>query len=149
MNLNSKIRVLAFSIGLIYIYFGVLKMFPNASPAEELGINTVSKLCCGIFSESFCIYSLAILEVGIGMMLWTKKFLKIGVIVGLAHLFFTFAPLLMFPQLTFEGSVFTPSILGQYIFKNIIIMASLWLIYPTKSESDNHDYQSSKLINHY
>ncbi len=143
MKLNSKLRLLSICIGLIFFYFGFLKMIPNASPAEALGIDTVSKLCCGVLSESFCIYSLAILEMLIGLCLFTNKFRKLGIWVGTAHLVFTFSPLILFPDLTFQGSLWTPSILGQYIFKNIIIIAALWVIYPDSLQNNQSTNKNS------
>ena len=103
MNNKLKLRVLSVSIGIIFFYFGFLKLFPNASPAEALGINTVSILCFEILSTKACIISLALLELAIGLSLITGKYLKWGVIIGIVHLIMTFTPLVLFPEQVFAG----------------------------------------------
>jgi len=40
-------RLLAISIGLVYLWFGVLKFFPHLSPAEDLAKNTITVLTLG------------------------------------------------------------------------------------------------------
>jgi len=130
MTNNLKLRVLSISIGLIFFYFGILKFFPNASPAESLGIDTVSILCFEVLSHKACIVCLALLELCIGLSLITGKFLKWGVIIGMGHLVMTFTPLIFFPDQVFAGSALTPSLLGQYIYKNIALISALWVVYP-------------------
>jgi hypothetical protein len=36
----------------------------------------------------------------------------------------TLTPLLLFPELTFENSVLVPTLLGQYIIKNFILISA-------------------------
>jgi uncharacterized membrane protein YkgB len=133
MTLQRKIQLLTVSIGLIYFYFGILKLFPNTSPAEVIGISTVSKLCLGLLSPKLCIIALALLEVFIGLSLITAKFLKIGIIVAIGHLVMTFTPFLFFPDLAFNESFAFPSLLGQYIIKNIVLICALLVIYPSEA----------------
>jgi len=133
--MNSKVKFLSYSIGLIYILFGSLKFFPHISPAETIGIVTVQNLTFDMLSPTFAIYSLAILEVVIGILLFTKNYLKIGVIAALIHLIFTFTPFIFSPNEAFATEYFTPSLLGQYILKNIILIGALWVIYPSNEES--------------
>jgi len=140
MKENMKFRILSISIGLIFFYFGFLKFIPQASPAESLGINTVSMLCFEVFSHKTCIVLLALLEVAIGLILITGKFFKWGVLVAIGHLIFTFTPVFFFQELVFTESAWTPSLLGQYIYKNIALIAALWVIYPSdnlKKENRN------------
>lgn len=142
MKENLKFRILSISIGLIFFYFGFLKFIPQASPAESLGINTVSMLCFEIFSHKTCIILLALLEVAIGLSLITGRFLKWGVLVAIGHLILTFTPVLLFPELVFTESAWTPSLLGQYIYKNIALIAALWVIYPSeRSNKENTNIQ--------
>ncbi len=150
MNNKLKLRVLSVSIGIIFFYFGFLKLFPNASPAEALGINTVSILCFEILSTKTCIISLALLELAIGLSLITGKYLKWGVIIGIAHLIMTFTPLVLFPEQVFAGSALTPSLLGQYIYKNIALISALWVLYPSSNHkkedrSELHQNESNLL----
>lgn len=135
--MKTKLRILAISMGIIYFIFGMLKFFPHLSPAEEIGINTVQALTFNVFSGNLAIFSLAIFEVVIGLLLISQKFLKIAIIAALAHMVCTFAPMLFFPEEFFATSYYTPSLLGQYILKNIIIISALFVIYPTKNEDSD------------
>lgn len=132
---QQKLNILTISIGLIYFYFGALKFFPSISPAESIGISTVCKLCLGLLSPKVSIFLLATLEVSIGICLITRIYLKVAVIIAVVHLVLTFTPFLLFPEQAFQGSLISPSLLGQYIFKNIIIISALLVIYPSKQES--------------
>ena len=147
MNKEQKLRVLSISIGLIFFYFGILKFFPNASPAESLGINTVSILCFEILSHKSCILSLALLEILIGLSLMSGRFLKWGVVIGIAHLIMTFTPILFFPDQVFAGSALTPSLLGQYIYKNIALIAALWVLYPSSEKHVNSIDSRNTVLN--
>lgn len=142
MKTHTKLRILSVSIGVIFFYFGFLKLFPNASPAENLGINTVSMLCFEILSRKACILALALLEVSIGLSLITGKFLKWGVITAITHLVMTFTPVFLFPDLVFADSPWTPSLLGQYIYKNIALIGALIVLYPGGSP---FDFKSRKM----
>ena len=133
-SFGRKLALLTFSIGLLYFYFGMLKFFPNLSPAEEIGCVTVCKLCFNLLPPKFCIFSLALLEVLIGIGLMTRKFLKLTIIIAISHLVMTFTPMVLFPDLIFQDSIISPSLLGQYIYKNIIIICALIVIYPVKNE---------------
>jgi len=135
IQICGKQRLLALSIGLVYLWFGALKFFPGISPAEELAVDTIQKLFLGIPSRSLSLYSLAILEVGIGIFLLINYRVRLVILVALAHLVMTFTPLIFFPELSFNSAPVVPTMIGQYIAKNIIIMAALWLIYPGKSEN--------------
>ncbi|MCQ0110892.1 doxx family protein [Zhouia amylolytica] len=128
-NINRS-RVLAFSIGFIYVWFGVLKFFPQLSPADALAKQTITFLTFGILPESISIFLLAILEVVIGMFLIFNFQLRKIVVVAIFHLILTFVPLLFFANISFDRAPFVPSLVGQYIMKNIVIISALLLVYP-------------------
>ena len=117
--------ILSITIGLVYIWFGSLKFFPGISPAEELARNTIDHLTFGFVTNQTAVTLLAVLEVGIGLFLLSGFFRKQVVILALAHMLFTFTPLLFFPNDSFTQPPLIPTLLGQYIGKNIIIMGAL------------------------
>jgi len=131
MKKNEQItgcRFLAISIGLVYLWFGILKFFPHLSPAEDLAKNTITVLTVGLIPPNVSIILLAIWETIIGIFLILNIFRRPIIIFALVHLVFTFTPLLFFPKDSFNlPFVFT--LLGQYIFKNLIIIASLIILY--------------------
>jgi len=139
--MKKKLTALSISIGIIYLLFGGLKFFPNLSPAESIGSNTASMLCGGILAPTICIKLLALLEITIGLLLLSNRTLKIGILLAFGHMVMTFTPFIFFPELTFGGAdTFTPSLLGQYILKNIIIICALVVIYPTKQDEKMTTY---------
>lgn len=118
-------NLLAISIGIVYLWFGSLKFFPSMSPAEGLAKNTIHELTFGVLSDSLSIILLAIMEVGIGICLLSNIWRKQTIIVALFHMALTFAPLVLFPSESFQEPPLVPTLLGQYIGKNFIIVAAL------------------------
>ncbi len=117
--------LLAISIGFVYLWFGSLKFFPSLSPAEGLAKNTIHALTFGVLPDSISIVLLAIMEVGIGIFLILNIWRKITINMALFHMALTFAPLLLFPTESFQSAPLVPTLLGQYIGKNFIIVAAL------------------------
>lgn len=131
--ISNKLSALRISIGLIYVWFGALKFFSGLSPAEDLAINTIDILTFSLIPGNISIIILAIAEVALGLMLIFNIALKQVVIATFIHLICTFIPLFAFTSLSFTKAPYGYTLLGQYIFKNIVIMAGLVVIYPSKT----------------
>ena len=131
---SRSLTVLRCSIGIIYIWFGMLKFFHGYSPAEDLAINTINKLTGGLIAAQASIILLAVWEVLLGLLLMlglqTKKVLAFLVL----HMVCTFAPLLFFPDLSFKFAPYGFTLVGQYIMKNIIILSAAWVLWQTAPE---------------
>lgn len=126
----NKFRLLSISIGIIYVWFGVLKFFPELSPADALAKQTITFLTFGLIPEKASIIMLAVLEVGIGLLLIGNLQIKKAVTVAIFHLVLTFIPVLFFPEVSFAETPFVLTLVGQYIIKNIVIISALLFIYP-------------------
>ena len=122
---GSPNSILAISIGVVYLWFGLLKFFPHLSPAENLAKNTIDLLTLGFINEQVSIVLLAIIEVSVGLLLVLNLFRKTAIYMALAHMAFTFTPLFFFADDSFVTAPFVPTLLGQYIGKNIIIVGAL------------------------
>ena len=133
----TKLNLLRYSIAIVFLLFGGLKLFPQLSPAEIIGIETVDRLTQGIFSKEICIYALAIFELIIGVSLLFKRWIKVAVPLAIIHLCLTFTPFLFFPGEVFNLSVNSLSLLGQYIIKNIVLISALLILYPTNNSFKN------------
>ncbi len=118
----KKVYLLAISVGIIYLWFGLLKFFPHLSPAEELAKNTINALTFGLVSPRLGIKLLAIWESAIGLMLLLHIYRKVAVALAILHIILTFTPLFLFPEQIFSQGPFSLSFTGQYIIKNIIIL---------------------------
>ena len=131
----KKINLIAISIGMVYLWFGLLKFFPNVSPAEELAKSTVNELTFGLIPSNFSFIVLAIWETIIGILLLLNLYNRVVIIAALVHIVFTFSPLFFFPELVFKEVPFSLTLVGQYIAKNIIILSALLLLFTEKKKT--------------
>ena len=132
MNLKHQVssnRLLAVSIGLVFLWFGILKFFPSLSPAENLAKKTIDVLTFNLIPSSTSIIILAIWESLIGVCLILNLYSRIAIIIALVHLVFTFLPLFVFSSECFKVAPFQFTLLGQYILKNVIFVAALLTLY--------------------
>ena len=110
--------LLRVSLAIVYIWFGALKVF-KTSPAEELVQETVYW-----FEPSIFVPILGIAELMIGIGLLIKKWTPIVILLLLLHMFVTFFPIVIVPKLCFDTTLFCPTLIGQYIVKNLVLMAA-------------------------
>ncbi len=132
MNLKPKQSpnlILAISIGLIYLWFGILKYFPNLSPAEDLAQSTIGLLTFNLISPRVSIILLATWESLVGLLLLLNIFRRTAIILAFIHMTFTFFPLLFFRDQVFGNTPLQLTLLGQYIIKNLVIIAGLLVLY--------------------
>jgi len=118
-------NIIAISIGIVYLWFGILKFFPNLSPAEEVAKDTINILFLGMIPSNISIIMLAIWETVIGLLLLTNNYQRLAIKLALVHIPLTFIPFIVFPDLSFGEVPFSFTLLGQYIAKNIIILSAL------------------------
>lgn len=121
---RNALTLLRISIGIVFVWFGTLKFFPGLSPAQDLAINTITLLTFGIVPPTAIILGLALWEVLIGLGFLTGKFMKAGIVLLLAQMTGTFAPIFFFPEEVFTKIPYGLTLEGQYIFKNIIIISA-------------------------
>ena len=132
MNLKLQVnhnKLIAITIGIVYLWFGTLKYFPHISPAEDLAKNTIDILTFNLIPSNVSIVLLAIWETFIGICMILNVWRRTIIIVALTHMAFTFSPLFFFPDQVFENVPFHLTLLGQYILKNLIIVAGLLALY--------------------
>ena len=67
LNPNSRpplsYHLLRITLGFVYFHFGILKFFPDLSPAELLASQTIMRLTGGMLDASDALFILAIMEV--------------------------------------------------------------------------------------
>lgn len=120
--------VLRLSIGIIYIWFGVLKFFPGVSPAEGLAKETIHLLTFRLIDPDLSLLLLAIWETAIGILLLVGIYSRWVIRIVLVHMICTFTPLFLLPALSFTAAPFSLTLVGQYIIKNIVIISALFVI---------------------
>lgn len=120
---NYSLSILRFSLGVIFIWFGALKLFPGLSPAEELVRNTIY-----FFDPDFFLPVLAIWEmlIGVGFLmgLLTNKFQRLTILLLFLQMPGTALPLVILPEVCWTSFPFGLTLEGQYIFKNLAIIGS-------------------------
>ena len=122
------VPILRVALGVVFLWFGVLKFFPGLSPAETLAARTIEQLTFGAIRPSVSLPILAAWEslIGIGLILnlWMRAILLLLAIQMLG----TFAPLVLFPTETFTVWPFVPTLEGQYIIKNIVLIGAAMVV---------------------
>ncbi|MCF8230224.1 MAG: DoxX family membrane protein [Bacteroidales bacterium] len=120
----SGFRLLRWSIGLIFLWFGGLKFFQGMSPAEELAIQTIQDLSFGLISEQLIIYGLAVWEVLIGIGLLFNIFMRETLLLLFLQMIGTFSPVFLYPEKVFAIFPYALTLEGQYIIKNLVIVSA-------------------------
>lgn len=108
-------------LGLVFLAFGVLKFFPDASPAQALVERTLDTLTFGLLSGEAALLVTAVAECFIGLTLVTGKLVKAGLVVLAGSLIGIMSPLVLFFGDLFPG---TPTLEAQYVFKDIVLAAA-------------------------
>ena len=122
------VPTLRIALGIVFLWFGVLKFFPNLSPAETLVGRTIEALTLGVVRPEVSLPVLAAWESIIGIGLLLGRGLR-GILLLLAlQMAGTFTPLLLFPQETFSSFPFVPTLEGQYIIKNIVLIGAAMVV---------------------
>ncbi|WP_299535895.1 DoxX family membrane protein [Ulvibacterium sp.] len=121
----SKNSMLLACIGILYLWFGMLKFFPGVSPAETIAMDTIHELTLGLLRPKVSLILLAIWETGLGLLLIFGLLNRFAILLALVHMILTFTPFLFFPELTFTQAPFGLTLLGQYIMKNIVFLGLL------------------------
>jgi uncharacterized membrane protein YphA (DoxX/SURF4 family) len=127
MSVNG-IYLLRISVGIIFFWFGFQKFFPGISSAEDIATRTIDVLSFGIVQAPYSMPILATWETLIGLGFLTGKFLRTTVILLYLQMAGTIFPLFVFPDETFYMVPFVPTIEGQYILKNIILITAAMVI---------------------
>lgn len=121
---RNGILLLRISLGIVFLWFGVLKFFPGVSPADQIATETISKLTFGLIQPNVSIIILAIWETSIGIGLLTGKYLRITLLLLFVQMIGTMTPLILFTTETFTRFPFVPTLEGQYIIKNLVLISA-------------------------
>ena len=118
------ITLLRVSVGIIFLWFGALKLFPNLSPAEDLATETIRLLTFGIITPDISLPVLAVWEVLIGIGLLSGRFMRITLLLLFVQMMGTVTPLALFPDQTFTAFPIGLTLEGQYIIKNMVLISA-------------------------
>lgn len=118
------ITALRMALGIVFLWFGALKFFPGLSPAEDLAARTIEVLTFGVVAPDLSLPALAAWEVAIGLGLLIGRWMRATLLLLFVQMLGTITPLVLFPGETWLQAPIAPSLEGQYIIKNIVLVAA-------------------------
>jgi uncharacterized membrane protein YphA (DoxX/SURF4 family) len=110
------------AFGVIFIWFGGLKAL-SISPASELVAATVYWL-----TPEIIVPLVGLWEVAIGICLLYPPLTRLGLILLAGQMPATFLPLILLPEVCFTIIPIGLTLEGQYIVKNLALIASAFII---------------------
>ena len=125
---NWILPVLRIGLGIVFLWFGALKFVPGLSPAEDLATRTIDDLTFGAVGPAVSLPFLAAWESVIGLGLISGRFLRATLFLLGVQLVGTLAPLVLYPSETFTRFPYAPSLEGQYIIKNLVLIGAAMVV---------------------
>lgn len=116
---DYSLPILRIGLGIIFFWFGALKLFPGLSPAEDLVRNTISFIDGDIFLPI-----LAVWEMLIGLGFITGKYMRLTILLLFLQMPGAASPILLLPEAVWTSFPFGLTLEGQYIIKNLAIIGS-------------------------
>lgn len=104
----------------VYFWFGILKLF-GLSPASPMVADLLERTLPFVTFDQFIIV-FAIYEMVIGMAFLIPRLEKVALLLILPHMVMTSMPLALLLGMTWQG-FFVPTMEGQYIIKNLVLLA--------------------------
>ncbi len=116
--------LLRVSLGIVFLWFGALKFFPEMSPAQDLAARTIGALTGGRLPPQVAIPILAGWECLIGIGLLAGRGLRVVLLLLYLQMLGTLTPLVLFPNEAFIRIPYAPTLEGQYIIKNLVLISA-------------------------
>lgn len=118
------IALLRMSLGLVFLWFGALKFLRDLSPAQELATRTIHTLSGGLVEASVFLPLLAGWECVIGIGLLMGRGIRGTLLLLYVQMLGTLTPIILFPDELFTRIPYAPTLEGQYIIKNLVLMSA-------------------------
>jgi uncharacterized membrane protein YkgB len=112
------------ALGIVFLWFGAIKFVPEWSPAADLATRTITSLSYGLVLPSVSLPLLAAWESAIGLGLLSGRYLRTTLLLLFVQMPGTMMPLFLFPDETFRAFPYAPTLEGQYIIKNLVLIGA-------------------------
>lgn len=119
-----SITALRIAVGAIFLGFGVLKYFPGVSPAQNLTEATTHILFLGLIPGDVALVMIATLECFIGICLLSGRGMRLAIWLLAIEFVGILAPAFVLPGRLFAGPHNAPTLEGQYVLKDIILVTA-------------------------
>ncbi|MDP9477108.1 MAG: DoxX family protein [Actinomycetota bacterium] len=116
--------LLRVSLGAIFLFFGVLKFVPGLSPAQDLATRTTDVLSFGLVPAGLSIVLIAALECTIGLGLISGRRMRLVLALLGLQMIGAMSPLFLFPGELFGGPFHAPTLEGQYVIKDVVLISA-------------------------
>ena len=130
------VTLLRLSLGTVFLWFGGLKFFSGLSSAEDLATRTISALTFGHVSPAVSLPVLAGWECLIGAGLLAGRWMRATLALLALQMLGTVTPLFLFPGEVFTRIPWAPTLEGQYIIKNIVLVSAALVVGATARGGD-------------
>jgi putative oxidoreductase len=123
-----SIPVLRVCMGIVIFGFGVLKYFPGVSPAQGVVLAVNRILTFGLLPDQVTLPLFATVEAIIGLSLITGWGLRLIIYPLGVWAVAILSPLVLLTGQLFSGPHDAPTLMGQYVFKDIILLAAVLVV---------------------
>lgn len=113
-----SLTALRIAVGIVFVWFGALKLVPDLSPAEPLIRQSITFLPMNLFMPFLAVWEMAI---GVGFI--TGKFMRATLILLLLQMGGAMSPLILRPDLIWAKFPYAWTLEGQYVFKDIVFIS--------------------------
>lgn len=114
-----SVPLLRVSLGIVFVWFGALKVF-DVTPVTELVGNTVYWV-----DPDWFVPVLGVVEVAVGIGLIARRALRVVLFFFLAQMAGTFLVLVVQPDVAFaDGNIFKLTVEGEFVIKNLVLLAA-------------------------
>ncbi len=116
-----SVPVARFGLFVVFFYFGILKVLglsPASGLVQALFEQTISFISFDVFLILFGLF-----ECLIGILFIMRGFERVVIPLLFLHMVTTFMPLFILPEATWSAFM-VPTLEGQYIIKNLVIIAA-------------------------
>jgi len=127
----AGVRFLRIAVGIVYVWFGGLKLVPGLSPAEDLVRATVPIIPANVF-----VPFLGVWEVAIGILFLTGRGLRVAILLLMLQMPGTLSPIVLLPEQVFTVFPYGLTLEGQYIVKNLVLIAAALVVGATVRGGD-------------
>lgn len=131
---------LRLSLAIVFIWFGALKPL-GASPANDLVARTVYWV-----DPTWFIPVLGGWEVLIGLCMLWRPLVRVAILLLALQMPGTFLPLILLPDVCFIHVPWAPSLEGQYIIKNLVLISAAMAVGGAVRTSTSADGRSEAAV---
>ncbi len=126
--LAYSVSVLRVSVGIVFLAFGALKIAPGVSPAQDLVEHTTGLLTFGLVPGGMALALVAALECTIGVLLVSGRAKRAAMLLLAVNLVGILSPLALLTTRLFAGPHGAPTLEGQYVMKDVIVVGAALVI---------------------